>query len=75
MEIAAGEFKARCLRLMNQVRETGEEITITKHGKPVAKLVPVEPVESVSVFGWMRGGVLSDEDIVSPLNEEWDAQR
>ena len=40
--IAAGEFKAKCLKLMDEVQATGQEIIITKHGKPVAKLAPLE---------------------------------
>lgn len=40
--IAAAEFKARCLILMEDVRKTREPVVITKRGKPVAKLVPVE---------------------------------
>lgn len=39
--IGAGEFKAKCLRLMDQVAATGERIVITKRGKPVAELGPV----------------------------------
>ena len=38
--ISAGEFKNRCLALMDEVNETGEEIVITKYGKPVSRLVP-----------------------------------
>ena len=47
MEIAAGEFKARCLKLMDEVQATGEEVVITKRGKPVAKLVPVKKESTV----------------------------
>lgn len=43
--MAAGEFKATCLSLMDEVAATGREIVITKRGKPVAKLVPVTPVQ------------------------------
>lgn len=39
--IGAAEFKARCLQIMDVVNETGAEVTITKHGHPVARLVPV----------------------------------
>lgn len=39
--IAASEFKARCLGVLDEVRATGAEIVITKHGEPVARLVPV----------------------------------
>ena len=43
--IPAAEFKATCLKLMDRVRETRAEYVITKHGEPVAKLVPVEAPE------------------------------
>lgn len=38
--ISAGEFKAKCLKLMDEVNDTGEQIVITKHGRPVSRLVP-----------------------------------
>ena len=38
--IKASEFKARCLKLMDEVAESGEEIVITKHGRPVSRLAP-----------------------------------
>jgi prevent-host-death family protein len=44
IQIPAGEFKARCLKLMDEVRATRRPIVITKRGKPVARLVPVEEV-------------------------------
>lgn len=69
-EIAAGEFKARCLQLMEEVNETGIEIVITKRGRPVAKLVPVEE-KKLSPFGWMKGTVKIHGDIVSP-DEDWE---
>ena len=40
--VPAAKFKANCLALMDKVHETGESVVITKHGKPVAKLVPAE---------------------------------
>ena len=39
--IAAGEFKARCLQLLDAVAASGEPLTITKRGRPVARLVPL----------------------------------
>ena len=72
--IAAGEFKARCLKLMDEVREKRSEVVITKRGKPVAKLVPVEE-EVDDIFGRMRGTVKILGDIVGPTGVEWDAER
>ena len=76
LEIPAGEFKARCLQLMEQVRTTRRPIVITKRGKPVARLVPVEeaPLRR-AIFGCMKGTVTIHGDIVGPTGEEWHAQK
>ena len=76
MEIAAGEFKAKCLKLMDQVQETGEVIVITKRGKPVAKLVPVKEVKpEKSYYGYMKGTGKILGDIISPIGEPWNADK
>ena len=75
LEIPAGEFKARCLKLMDQVRETRRPVVITKRGKPVARLVPVEEGEVPSLFGRMKGTVTILGDIISPIEQEWNAER
>ena len=73
-EIPAGEFKAKCLALMDRVCERREEYVITKHGKPVAKLVPVEDTEAAATaWGSMKGTVLWYGDLISPIDVEWDA--
>jgi prevent-host-death family protein len=73
--IPAGQFKARCLGLIDEVARLRREIVISKHGKAVAKLVPLEQPAAASVFGCMRGSVLEADDIVSPTGETWDADR
>jgi prevent-host-death family protein len=75
MEISASKFKARCLELMDRVHEFGEEILITKRGKPVAKLGPVSSRKVGSSFGCMskRGKIVSE--IESPVEVEWDAMK
>lgn len=74
MRISAGEFKAKCLKLMDDVKVKGEEIVITKHGKPVAKLVPF--IEKPSpIFGFLKNSVTIAGDIVSPLDEKWEADQ
>jgi len=72
----AGQFKARCLRVMDEVRSTREPVVITKKGKPVAKLVPVE-VKPDNVFGCLRGKMKIVGDILSPIvpPEDWEALR
>jgi len=71
--IAAGEFKAKCLQLLDDVAETRGTLVITKHGKPVARLVPVEPEQPL--FGALKGSVVGETDIVSPIGTEWEAAK
>ena len=70
-KIAAGEFKARCLTLMEDVRSTREPLVITKRGKPVAKLVPVES-EKDNWIGRLKGVIKIVGDIESPI-DEWES--
>lgn len=73
--IAAASFKARCLELMDRVRETGVEYVVTKHGQPVAKLVPYTARDRKSLFGSMKGTVLEYERPFDPVEGEWDVNR
>ena len=75
MNIAAGLFKAQCLKLMDLVAEKHETITITKRGKAVAKLVPVEAAPERPLFGYLHGKGKITGDIVAPTGEVWEAQR
>jgi len=70
--IPAGEFKVRCLAIMDEVASKREAIIITKRGKPVAKLVPVSQ-EKDEIFGFLKGKGKILGDIVSPIlsPEEW----
>lgn len=70
--IPAGRFKAQCLRLLDEVAETGETIVVTKRGKPVAKVEPVE--EPPSLRGSVVYHVDADELLFS-TGETWDADR
>lgn len=72
-EIPATEFKAKCLELMDRVAEQRETYVITKRGKPVAKLVPADPVKGKDVFGCMVGRMELVGDIEKPLwtDDEW----
>jgi prevent-host-death family protein len=74
-QIAAGEFKAQCLAIMDNVRDSGEPVLITKHGKPVAKLVPAQN-NADEIFGYMAGKVKIVGDIVGPVTppEDWESQ-
>jgi len=72
MNISAANFKAECLKLMDQVEKTRQPIIITKHGRPVAQLAPVT-ANPRSLFGYMKNSVKIDGDLVAPLEIEWSA--
>ena len=72
--VGAAEFKARCLQIMDQVKETGGEVTITKHGHPVAKLVPIAAkVARPPLLGSCKGSliILDEDDLVPSTEDEW----
>ena len=66
--VAAGEFKAKCLHLLDEVARQRTPLVITKRGKPVAKLVPIDD-KPVDIYGRMAGTVRILGDIVSPLDD------
>jgi prevent-host-death family protein len=70
--MAAGAFKVHCLAVMDEVQSKRQAVLITKRGKPVAKLVPVEK-EKDDIFGFFKGMGKVTGDIVSPAltPEEW----
>ena len=70
--IPAGAFKTNCLAIMDEVKAKRETIVITKHGKPVAKLVPVN-ADTDEIFGFFRGRGSVTGDVVSPVlsAKEW----
>ena len=73
-KMAAGSFKAHCLAVMDEVQAKHETVVITKHGKPVAKLVPLNTgTDEIYNFLVGKGAVIGD--VVSPAisAEEWGA--
>ena len=66
--ISAARFKAECLGLLDKVARTGKPLVITKRGRPVARVVPLEKARRT-----LEGSIRWQGDIVSPLNLEWDA--
>jgi prevent-host-death family protein len=72
MDIPAAVFKAECLKLMDEVARTGQPVVITKHGKPVAQLVPIA-AQSSTLFGYMKNTVKIKGDVIAPIDEEWSA--
>ena len=70
--IKASEFKAKCLHLMDEVNETGEEILITKNGKPISILKPYKIIPE-TIFGMHRRKIKSKDDLIAPVDIGWDA--
>jgi prevent-host-death family protein len=70
MKISAAEFKARCLKLMDEVAKTREPVVITKRGKAIAQLAPVKQ-EPENLFGCMAGTVTFVGDMMAPLGVQW----
>jgi len=66
--VAAADFKANCLRLMDEVAHQRRPIIITKRGKPIAKLVPVEDTP-VDLYGRMAGTIRICGDIIGPIED------
>jgi prevent-host-death family protein len=73
--MAAGKFKAQCLSVIDDVHDLKEEVIITKHGKPMAKLIPIKKGTD-NIFGAMRGLGKITGDLVEPItpSEDWDAE-
>ena len=65
--INASEFKAKCLHIMDEVNQTGEEIVITKNGKPVAILKPYR-TPPTTIFGLHKSKIQSKDDLIAPLD-------
>jgi prevent-host-death family protein len=79
--MAAGEFKAKCLKVIDEVGATGEPVLLTKRGKPVARIVPLEAITQTerldAIFGSLRGMIDPASDLDSLVDsiipeEEWD---
>ena len=63
--MAAGSFKSKCLAVMDEVHAKCETVIITKHGKPVAKLVPVN-AEKDGIYDFLAGKGDIVGDIITP---------
>jgi prevent-host-death family protein len=73
--VAASEFKAKCLRLLDQVEEEGRTLVITKRGRPVAKVVPASPPKR-SLRGTWKGLLKINGDIVHfDTSRDWESSR
>ncbi len=77
-EIGAGEFKAKCLAIIDEVNRSGQEVIITKRGNAMAKLIPfASPTKKEPFIGRLEGiGVIvgDPDDLIKPVfaEEDWD---
>ncbi|MBU2842611.1 type II toxin-antitoxin system Phd/YefM family antitoxin [Acidithiobacillus thiooxidans] len=74
MNINVSEFKASCLKLIDEVATTHEPLVISRRGKPLVKLVPIVDEAPKSMFCYMKGTVTIHGDILAPLDELWSAE-
>ncbi len=65
-KVPATEFKAKCLELMDRVAERHETYVITKHGRPVAQLVPIKRDPKERILGWLRTEGSIAGDVLAP---------
>ena len=70
--IAATHFKAHCLALLEEVRKTRQPLVVTRHGRPVAEISPYVEKRSAKANP-LKGTILHQGDLVSPLDIAWDA--
>jgi prevent-host-death family protein len=68
--IGAAQFKEQCLAILDQVDRDG--VVITKHGRPVAKLIPIEGT-SEHLIGCLRGKLQPAGDTMN-TGVRWDAE-
>jgi prevent-host-death family protein len=72
--IKASEFKAKCLKLMDEVAQSGEPLVVTKNDRPIAQLIPISR-ERRSIWGLHKGQIDILGDILEPIDAGWEADR
>ena len=70
--VAATEFKAHCLALLEEVRQTRQSLLVTRHGRPVVEISPYSP-KNAELANPLKGSILFQGDLISPLDEKWDS--
>jgi len=71
-EITASQFKAKCLRLLDEVAETGETLIVTKHGKAVARVLPPLRLDDLQGTGKIN---MTDEELIYFSMGPWDLEQ
>jgi prevent-host-death family protein len=73
--IPIGEFKTHCYKLLDQSQKEQKQLTITKRGKAIAQIIPLnENTKKISLFGMMKNIGSINGDIIKPINVDWEAQ-
>ncbi len=72
-EISTSQLKARCSEIVERVASRREAMIITRRGRAVAALVPLEVTEPRSLYGFARGAVTVRGDLVAPVDVAWEA--
>jgi prevent-host-death family protein len=72
--INASEFKAKCLKLIDEVAQSGQPLVVTKHGRPIAQLSLIDR-ERRSIWGLHKGQIEILGDILEPIDADWEADR
>lgn len=67
--VPAGEFKAKCLAIFDEVETRRRSFVVTKRGRPVARVVPLATPKTSS----LRGSLVHEEDLLAPVGVAWDA--
>ena len=70
--ISKSKLKASMLRVFRDIEETGEELIVTDHNRPVLRIQPIDGKKTVDeVFGTIQGKVIYREDVNAPTADEW----
>jgi prevent-host-death family protein len=74
--VSASEFKATCLKLIDQMQTDGQPVTITRRGRVVAELMPRSDTPKHPLFGAMKGtfSMSDDVDLTQPVDPDWEAK-
>ena len=73
--VSATELKARCSEVIERVASELRPVTVTKRGKPIARIVPIETPEAKSLVGYARGRLTVTGDLLQPIDVDWEAAR
>lgn len=72
--ITAEKFKAQCLQIIDEVNKKHISYVITKHGKPIARIVPIDKTP-IDYFGYLQNAISIKGNILTPINDKWDAKK